>query len=99
MKNLRFTLPLATLALALVAGPVAAQETTTPCQQACIDQHKGKADTLLNTRPAPGTDTETHRANVLAAIDTLNNCLKACNQAPPAPVPGPPPESGRLRKR
>ena len=93
MKNRRITLPLATLALALVAAPVLAQEPATPCQQACNTQHKGRVDTLLSTPPAPGTDPAAHRAAALAAISALKSCMQACALAPaPAPAPAPVPQ-------
>lgn len=101
MKNRRIALPLATLALALVAAPVLAQEPATPCQQACSDQHKGNLDTLLSTRPAPGTDPAAHRATVLAAIDALKSCIQACDLAPapvPEPAPAPQPQPRRPKK-
>lgn len=97
MKKRTIALPLATLALALAAGPLLAQEPLTPCQQACNDQHKGKVDTLLTTRPAAGTDAAAHRAATLAAIDALKSCIQACDLAP-APTPAPAPAPSRPRR-
>jgi hypothetical protein len=104
MKKTRSSRPLATLALsltglALLATSSFALEALPPCKQACLDQHQGTVEALLQTHPAPGeNDALARRETVLKAIDALNNCVKACDLAPaPAPEPAPAPRPSKRK--
>lgn len=106
MKKSSIVLPLATLALTFsVMGTTSfAAEVLSPCKQECLNQHQGNVETLLHSPPAANeTDRLGRRQMVLNAIDSLNNCVQACDLAPapaptPEPTPAPAPEPTRKRR-
>ncbi|NJC88292.1 MAG: hypothetical protein FIB02_07130 [Desulfuromonas sp.] len=100
MKTYCLSLLISLMTVAAIAPPAYA---LTVCQDTCNSQYYNTVNTLWQTPRPTTTAPTTYRQQVMAALNTLNQCMAACTTSTspteptptPAPAPTPTPAKGK----